>query len=337
MTGGAHADGDAARAQHAGNDTMSGASTAVDSPSARHADCEPQGSHVPIALFPSPSPSVPRRGRAFGKALLDAAVYRGTQAVSHALTKSLADMKDLRNTKLSGSNLSGFDLSQTVFTGADMRGCNLCGCNLRGAVMPAWDSGLLEGVQFDKHTLGWLPHDLDLSNARLRGAKLTGCDLRGVRFRGADLREANMHGSCLIGSDLQGARGGRAATVEVKKEHSTRGIWNDLAVHKPVVFALHAHSALSLKTVTLTNMRGPTRTSDSIDCVRHVEVFTGQTEAGPWTSVFSFVAEKTREQQTFVVAGDTPVIAGFVKVMVHDTYGGDVCIKDIRLSGEAWG
>ena len=262
----------------------------------------------------------------------------GRQAVSRVLTTSVTKegMKDLSNAKLSGCDLSGFDLSCTIFTGADLRGCNLCGCNLRGAFLPGWDSGLLEGVKL-AGAFGWVPNDFDLSYARLQGSLLTHCDLRGVNFRCADLRGADLQGSCLSGADLQGASGGRAVIIDVKKADSSRGIWNDLKIHKPLVFALDSMSALSLKTVTVTNMRGPTRTSDCNDCVRLVEVFTGPNGAGPWTSVFSFVAEKTREEQTFLAADDVPLIACFVKVMVHDTYGGDVCLSSMRLGGESWG
>ena len=48
---------------------------------------------------------------------------------------------------------------------------------LKDAKLPAWNSGLLEGVRLTGAT-GWMPANKDLSNAKLQGADLSGCDLR---------------------------------------------------------------------------------------------------------------------------------------------------------------
>jgi len=322
-------------------DAMSGANTATNSPAARRMDSEHHlGCRRVLSRDGRRADEGTFAAGAVDKALDDVALLRGIEAtaVSRALTTHVAReaLKNMRGTRLSGSDLSGYDLRGVVFTGADLRSANLCNCKLEGSVLPAWDSGLLEGVQLAGAS-GWMPKDRNLRGAKLRNANLRHCDLEGVILIGADLEGADMRGVSLSGADLQGARGGKAVIIDVKKADSSRGIWNDLAVHNPVVFALTTHSGLSLRTVTLTNMRGPTRTSDSNDCVRHVEVLTGPNEAGPFTSVFSLMAAKTREEQTFSVPDCSPLIAGWVKVTVHETYGGDTCLKSMQLFGEAWG
>jgi len=79
---------------------------------------------------------------------------------STAMTTQLTSgsTKDLRCTRLKGTNMTGYDLSHTDLRRADLRGCSLAGANLRGARLPAWDSGLLEGVNL-VGAKGWLPAD----------------------------------------------------------------------------------------------------------------------------------------------------------------------------------
>ena len=58
---------------------------------------------------------------------------------------------------------------------------------------------------------------------------------------------------------------------------------------------------------------------------------------GPWTSVATFTSAQTTNRQTFAAAPDAPTLGGFVQVLVHDTYGGDACVREVSLEGEAWG
>ena len=68
-----------------------------------------------------------------------------------------------------------------------------------------------------------------------------------------------------------------------------------------------------------------------------MEVQIGPSATGPWTSVVKFTSRQTKQEQTFVTASDTPLITGFVQVLVHDTYGGHACVNSMTLEGEAWG
>ena len=45
----------------------------------------------------------------------------------------------------------------------------------------------------------------------------------------------------------------------------------------------------------------------------------------------------THQEQTFAVAPGAPAIAGFVKIVVHDTYGGEAYVQSLSLEGEAFG
>ena len=68
-----------------------------------------------------------------------------------------------------------------------------------------------------------------------------------------------------------------------------------------------------------------------------MEVLTGPSPEGPWTSLLAFTVRQTTDQQTFVAPAGTPAITGFVQVVVHDTYGGEARVQSITLEGEAWG
>jgi hypothetical protein len=69
-----------------------------------------------------------------------------------------------------------------------------------------------------------------------------------------------------------------------------------------------------------------------------MEVLTGPAVDCPWTSVATFTSAKTKDQQTFSAAPDTPTLGGFVQVLVHNTYGDTTCIvREMSLEGEAWG
>jgi hypothetical protein len=68
-----------------------------------------------------------------------------------------------------------------------------------------------------------------------------------------------------------------------------------------------------------------------------MEVRTGPSATGPWTSVVKFTSRQTKQAQTFAAAPDAPLLAGFVQVLVHDTYGRGANVRSIALEGEGWG
>jgi hypothetical protein len=72
-------------------------------------------------------------------------------------------------------------------------------------------------------------------------------------------------------------------------------------------------------------------------CVKTMEVQTGPSATGPWTSVVKFTSRPTRQEQTFAAAADAPLLAGFVQVVVHDTYDDNAVVKSMALEGEGWG
>jgi uncharacterized protein YjbI with pentapeptide repeats len=282
--------------------------------------------------------------------------------------KDLHDVKlkgaDLSECDLSGVNLSASDLSCTLLSKANLseanlKSTNLTNAKLHNACLPAWSSGLLEGVKL-AGAEGWVPADKDLSNAKLKGAdfskaKLQGavlkgadlskCDLSGADLTGADLREAKLEGTnlrdaTLCAALLHAAQGARPATTLPVPGSS--GPWDcngalcrNLGVRQPVVFALTAPRALTLQRVTLCNMFGDGQNDEW--CAKEMEVQTGPSATGPWTSVVKFTSQKTKQEQTFAAAPDAPLLAGFVQVLVHDTYGGQAWVKSMALDGEGWG
>jgi uncharacterized protein YjbI with pentapeptide repeats len=88
---------------------------------------------------------------------------------------------------LSGCNLSYCSFNGADLSGADLRKTNLSNAMLKDAILPAWNSGLLEGVRLTGAT-GWMPANKDLSNAKLQDADLSGCDLSGVKLSSADFK-----------------------------------------------------------------------------------------------------------------------------------------------------
>ena len=68
-----------------------------------------------------------------------------------------------------------------------------------------------------------------------------------------------------------------------------------------------------------------------------MEVLTGPAAEGPWTSVLRFTSAKGNQEQTFAAAEGGPALAGFVKVVVHDTYCYDAYVASMSLEGEAFG
>ena len=234
-----------------------------------------------------------------------------------------------------------------------MQKVNFVNAKLQGARLPAWSSGLMQGVKL-AGAEGWVPADKDLSNAKLKGAdlskaKLQGsvlkgadlskCDLSGADLTGADLREAklegtNLRGATLCAALLHAAQGARPATT-LPVPGSSGALRNDLKVGKPVVFALTAPRALTLQRVTLCNLYGDGSGDQHV--AKAMEVQTGPSATGPWTSVVKFTSRQTKQEQTFAAAPDAPLLAGFVQVLVHDTYGTYALVKSMALEGEGWG
>jgi uncharacterized protein YjbI with pentapeptide repeats len=257
-------------------------------------------------------------------------------------------------------------LSKANLSEANLKSTNLTNAKLHNARLPAWSSGLLEGVKL-AGAEGWVPADKDISKGKLKGADLSSCDLSGINLSSADLSNAKLQGAVLKGADLSkcdlsgadltgadlreaklegtnlrdanlcaallhAAQGARPAT-KVPVPGSNGNLCYDLQVGKPVVFALTAPRALTLQRVTLSNTYG----DGSVNCAKKMEVQTGPSATGPWTSVVKFTSQKTRQEQTFAAAPDAPFLADFVQVLVHDTYGGAAYVKSMALEGEGWG
>jgi len=261
----------------------------------------------------------------------------------------------LKGADLSGADLKGANLSKADLSGARLTGANLSGCNLSGATLP-WSSGLMEGVKLAGAT-GWVPADRDMRQAKLKGAELKGADLKsvnlsnadlqaaslsnadlsGANLRSADLTAAELSGARLCGAMLAGARGGRAATVQVTPANG-QPLYNALKVGTPVVVALTAARALRLRSVAVANNVDDRNSAwYGKYCAKRMEVCTGPSSDGPWTSVATFTSAQTSDPQTFAAAPDAPALFGFVQVLVHDTYGDQSIVKEVSLEGEAWG
>jgi hypothetical protein len=126
----------------------------------------------------------------------------------------------------------------------------------------------------------------------------------------------------------------RPATLPVPG--SNRDLFRNLKVGQPVVFALTAPRALTLQRVTLRNLYGDGNGGKIEErCAKAMEVQTGPSATGPWTSVVKFTSRQTTQEQTFAAAPDAPLLAGFVHVLVHDTHGGDAVVISMALEGEA--
>ena len=203
-----------------------------------------------------------------------------------------------------------------------------------------------QGEAPNKHCAKQL-HNINLSAADLTATKLVAADLRAANLRGAtlegaDLADADMHsadltGAVLCGAAMQGARGGRDAAVPVASPKG--GLISHLKVGKPVVMALTACAGLRLASVALTNQFGSESGHNASNCAQGMEVQTGPSAAGPWTSVLRFTSARTTAPQTLAAPADAPVLAGYVQVLVHDTYGGYAYprVTSMELAGTAWG
>jgi hypothetical protein len=196
-----------------------------------------------------------------------------------------------------------------------------------------------------------MPADKDLSKAKLKGSHLSSCDLSGTTLKDADLStcdmsgadlntadltEANLEGTILrnatlVGAILHAARGARPHTKVPVTDASK------LDVGKPVVFALTAVRALTLRRVFFYNTYGDGERDQF--CGTEMEVQTGPSATGPWTSVVKFTSRQTKQEQTFEAAPDAPLLTDFVQLLVHGTYGGPngAFVTSMTLEGEAWG
>ena len=89
---------------------------------------------------------------------------------------------------------------------------------------------------------------------------------------------------------------------------------------RPVIFALPVSAGrMVLKSITLLNAYADENTA------QRIELMTGAYETGPWSSVLEFISTQTIEQQSFDANSAGPVLSRFVKILVHDTYGINMC------------
>ena len=297
----------------------------------------------------------------FSKAQMWSAKLGGSTLTEAVFEQAQAAKADLSNCNLSKANFRAANLSNANLSGANMQGCavinaDLSGANLEGAVLPAWDSGLLAGVKL-KGAFGWIPASKDLSGAMLAGADLSRCDLSDVNLSGANLMYANLDGANLEGailpawgSDLMA--GVRLSRVCVPGSRDT--LQHTLKVGRPAVFALTATRALRLLTVRVDNGRQLNgrgcKGLDAGNLAKRMEVRTGPSEAGPWTSVFEFFqvpavdklnySRWTSHCETFAVPADAPLLTGYVQVAVHETHRHGSCdcvVWEIDLGGLSFG
>ena len=107
--------------------------------------------------------------------------------------------------------------------------------------------------------------------------------------------------------------------------------------------ALTAARALRLRSVAVVNQYVVNQYDDRSGtghgkyCAKRMEVCTGPSSDGPWTSVATFTSAKTKDPQTLAAAPDAPALGGFVQVLVHDTHGCETWVSEVSLEGEAWG
>jgi hypothetical protein len=67
-----------------------------------------------------------------------------------------------------------------------------------------------------------------------------------------------------------------------------------------------------------------------------MEVLTGPAVDCPWTSVATFTSAKTKDQQTFSAAPDTPTLGGFVQVLVHNTVSTRMVTQPVLFEKCRW-
>ena len=209
---------------------------------------------------------------------------------------SKADLSEASFTEAQG--LTKADFSYARMAGAKLGGVNLTEANLSNT---------------------------DLSNADLSSANLSNADLSNADLSNADLSDCNLTNANLSNSN------GQNATLPFQTLDVTASLGSLLNYtfdDQPAVFALPSGSAaLRLRAVTLRN------NYDDQDTAREIEVLTGtQAQRGQWTSLLRFESAKTNKiLQFFGAAGDLPAMGGFVKVIVHTTYGGASHIKSMAL------
>ncbi len=253
------------------------------------------------------------------------------------LSKAKFKGSDLSDSDLSGFDLTGADMQNSILVNTDFSGCNLQNANLmkanlQGVRLSHWISGQLQGVKL-AGAKGWVPADKNMRDAKLKNADLSGSDLSGVdlsradlrgtilvntNLQGANLESTNLQETNLCGAILHTARGDRPAT-KVPVTSPSGKLERDLKVGNPVVFELTAPRALTLRRVTLCILCDG---DGDQSCDKQMEVQTGPSATGlSWTSVvkFTFTPRQRKQEQTFEVAPDAPLLTGFVRVLVCNT------------------
>src|SRR6266487_1190764 len=149
-------------------------------------------------------------------AVLAAAELKGAILIRADLRGAEINSADLSGADLRGANLSGTDLSRVNLEEANLEEANLTnqnlsGANLSGARLSGADLSFadLRGANLSGAFLGGLyrlsahgPSGIYVSQANLRGTKLSGANLSRANLSGIDLSVTNLSGADLSGADL---------------------------------------------------------------------------------------------------------------------------------------
>jgi len=196
----------------------------------------------------------------------------------------------------------------------------------------AQEGSLDQGVDFEQQDRDSLQGSDVSGVCHLSEATLNNFDLSEAKSEGENLRSTSGVGSEETTFDvvpvLQDAQGGRATTVAVT---SPLGLQYDLIRGKPLEIALPQACGLNLHHVTLANKY------DDHNCAKDIELLTAPSKAGPWTSLFTFVAQKSKQKQTFQAPYNAPALSSFVQIIVRYTYGGSANVLSMELTVERRG
>jgi uncharacterized protein YjbI with pentapeptide repeats len=126
----------------------------------------------------------------------------GRRATIGSEMPDLANVPDLANAHIPGTNLNDADLSGANLTRADLHGANMYRADLSDADLAGADLSRAKLIIADLRA--GLPN-AKLSGAFLIGANLSGADLNGADLSRADLLNADLSGASLVGADLSRA------------------------------------------------------------------------------------------------------------------------------------
>lgn len=138
-------------------------------------------------------------------------VFRRNLIVTDSdLIRDREDAGDSKSLRLRGRDLRFAKLDRTDFSGADLTGAQLDGASLSGANLDNAslscaepDTVMLSDNRVAAHCVS--ARGVDLSRARLNGAKLWGIDLAGGKLDEAQLEAADLSNAILTGASLSNA------------------------------------------------------------------------------------------------------------------------------------